>query len=194
MVAVSAPAGPPYDGGVVDREDALLQLGRQLRQVATLGESLGRRYAQRHGLHANDFRALQLVLLAQNQGSPLTASELAAELSLSPAAVTYLVERLVGSGHLRRVPDARDRRRVRLEYADHGWSVAQDFFRPMGEHHRDALADFDDAELATASRVLAAALASLISYQDELDEDAIAPAEPDPVETPQGASGQRVDP
>jgi DNA-binding MarR family transcriptional regulator len=56
-------------------------------------------------LSPNEFRALQFVMIAEAQGIPLTAGELRRQMGLSGAAITYLVERMTETGHLRRETD-----------------------------------------------------------------------------------------
>ncbi|MGH8877816.1 MAG: MarR family winged helix-turn-helix transcriptional regulator [Stackebrandtia sp.] len=63
--------------------------------------------ARKLGLSAIDHKALGMI-----QGGPLTASHLAARLSMKPSAVTALVDRLVKAGYAERVTDPADRRLV----------------------------------------------------------------------------------
>jgi hypothetical protein len=51
-------------------------------------------------------------------------------MGVSGAAITYLVERMIASGHFRRESDPSDRRKVILRVADDGMSVARGFFTP----------------------------------------------------------------
>ena len=85
---------------------------------------------------ANDFRALLHVMVAETAGSPLTAGELRQRMGMSGAAITYLVERMIASGHFRRESDPADRRKVILRVADDGMDVARGFFTPLAEHTR----------------------------------------------------------
>ncbi|WP_224393080.1 MarR family winged helix-turn-helix transcriptional regulator [Pseudonocardia sp. ICBG1293] len=66
------------------------------------------RQARRAGLHTTDLWALRLLDVHGSLG----ATELARHLDLRPASTTALIDRLVAAGHLERVPDPRDRRRV----------------------------------------------------------------------------------
>ena len=68
-------------------------------------------------------------------GAPLTAGDLRQRMGVSGAAITYLVERMIASGHLRRESDPADRRKVILRYADHGMHVARAFFTPLADAH-----------------------------------------------------------
>ena len=72
-------------------------------------------------------------MVAETSGAPLTAGELRQRMGVSGAAITYLVERMIASGHVRRESDPADRRKVILRVADHGLQVARGFFTPLAE-------------------------------------------------------------
>ena len=63
------------------------------------------------GLAGTDFQAANLL----DVDGPMTSGQLAQRLALSTSAVSRLVDRLVAAGWARRVPDASDRRVVRVE-------------------------------------------------------------------------------
>lgn len=63
------------------------------------------------GLAGTDFQAANLL----DVDGPMTSGQLAHRLALSTSAVTRLVDRLVAAGWAQRVPDAGDRRVVRVE-------------------------------------------------------------------------------
>lgn len=143
-------------------------LAADLRALSAESDQIGRLFAGRHGLSANDFRALLHVMVADDGGDPLTAGQLRSRMGLSGAAITYLVERMMASGHIERAPDPGDRRKVQLRYSEHGMDVAMEFFGPLSAHTKGALAEFDDDELATAHRVMAALVGGLQAFEDDL--------------------------
>lgn len=153
------------DGTRVDLERALAE---ELAALSTASHHIEHRFSGRESLHHTDFRALGAIYVAENEGRPLTASALAAEIDLTSGAVTYLVERLVASGHVRRDTDPTDRRKVILRYDDHGRSVAMGFFRPLAEHTHEALRAHSDEELAIAIRVISSTISAMRVYDDEL--------------------------
>lgn len=146
------------------------QIVSDVQALSAESDELGRVFCARHDLTINDFRALLHVMVAERDGDPLTQSQLGRRISVSGAAITYLVERMVESGHLRREPHPADRRKVLLHYADHGSAVAHSFFTPLGEHTETALNDFSTAELTTAHRVLTALVDSMRTFHAELRE------------------------
>ncbi|MCV7177117.1 MarR family winged helix-turn-helix transcriptional regulator [Mycolicibacterium sphagni] len=139
-----------------------------VQALSAESDQIGRAFAGTHGLSANDFRALVHVMVAENAGAPLTAGELRNRMGLSGAAITYLVERMIESGHLRRDSDPGDRRKVILRYADHGIEVGRAFFTPLAAHTHHVLADLPDEDLAAAHRVFAAVLTAMTSFRADL--------------------------
>ncbi|MBW0015892.1 MarR family winged helix-turn-helix transcriptional regulator [Mycobacterium sp.] len=131
-------------------------------------DQLGRVFAAVHQLRPSDFRALLHILVAENSGTPLTSGELRQKMGLSAAAITYLVERMINSGHIRRESDSADRRKVVLRYSDPGLATARSFFSPLGTHTRAALGDLPEADLAAAHRVLTALVAAMGRFQRQL--------------------------
>lgn len=138
------------------------------RALTAESDQLGRVFAAVHRLGPSDFRALLHILVAETAGAPLTSGELRQRMGLSAAAITYLVERMINSGHIRRDTHADDRRKVILRYSDPGLDTARSFFNPLGMHTRAALDDLSDADLAAAHRVFTALIAAMHHFQSEL--------------------------
>ncbi|MCG5432165.1 MarR family transcriptional regulator [Mycobacterium sp. MYCO198283] len=143
-------------------------IAADVRALAAESEEIGRRFCTRNQLSANDFRALQHISVAESAGAPLTAGELSQRLGVTAAAVTYLVERMIASGHIRREPHPVDRRKISLRYTERGLDVASAFFRPLGEHTRRAMADLSDDDLAAAHRVFRAVIDGMRNFQEDL--------------------------
>jgi DNA-binding MarR family transcriptional regulator len=153
---------------MTDRTELEALIGADVRALAAESEQIGRVFAGLHDLAAGDFRALVLIMVADSAGTPLTSGELSRRMGVSGAAVTYLVERMIASGHIRRESDPADRRKVILRYDDHGMAVARAFFTPLGEHTSDALAELPDADLAAAHRVFTALTAAMRTFESGL--------------------------
>src|SRR6478735_6255837 len=145
-------------------------IAADVRVLSVESERIGQTFAGRNELGANDFRALMHVMAAEDAEAPLTAGDLRRRMGISGAAITYLVERLIRSGHIRRESDPADRRKVIVRYADHGMSVARAFFTPLAGYNHAALAELPDSDLAAAHRVFTAVTAALRSFADELDD------------------------
>jgi DNA-binding MarR family transcriptional regulator len=156
--------------GVPTDRDALESLiAADVRAMNAESDQIGRHFALRHDVAANDFRALLHVMVAETAGSPLTAGDLRTRMGVSGAAITYLVERMIASGHLLRESDPADRRKVILRVADHGMDVARSFFTPLAEQNRAALDGLSDSELNAAHRTFTALIDAMRAFRAELD-------------------------
>jgi DNA-binding MarR family transcriptional regulator len=157
-------------GVPTDRDALELTIAADLRSINAESDQIGRHFAGRHDVTANDFRALLHVMVAESAGAPLTAGELRERMGVSGAAITYLVERMIGSGHFVRSSDPADRRKVILRVAEHGMDVARGFFTPLRAHTHAALADLSDADLAAAHRTFTALADAMRAFRLELEE------------------------
>ena len=132
-------------------------------------DQIGRLFAGRHDVSANDFRALLYVMVAETAGTPLTAGDLRKRMGMSGAAITYLVERMIASGHFLRESDPTDRRKVILRVADHGMEVGRGFFMPLAEQTRVALAGLSDSDLSAAHRTFTALTDAMRAFRTQFD-------------------------
>lgn len=106
------------------------------------------------GLHRSDMAAMNHISQAAIHGEVLGPSDVAKRMSLSPAAVTALVDRLEAVGHLVRHRDEEDRRRVRLDLTHEAILTAGLMFRPMTSAMNEAMESYTDEELELVLRVL----------------------------------------
>lgn len=151
-----------------DRTALEALIAADVRALSAESDQIGRVFAGLHDVAANDFRALLHIMVAETAGSPLTAGELRARMGVSGAAITYLVERMIDSGHIRRDSDPDDRRKVLLRYADHGMTVARAFFTPLAGHTHDAMAGLPDDDLVAAHRTFTALIDAMRAFRAEL--------------------------
>ncbi len=165
-----------------DRAQLLRTLAELVRGVGWASERVGHSFASSQGLHPTDFRALTAIYAADLGGAPLTVRELAQRLDLTPAAITYAVDRLTAAGHVWRERGTHDRRTVVLRFGEHGHQVARDFFTPLGDLHTQALEDFSDTDLAACVRVLGVVNQALARFDSDL-------RNPDPSTQPTSTSG-----
>jgi DNA-binding MarR family transcriptional regulator len=99
-----------------------------LWEVMRAATDAGHVLAQRLGLPYNDVRALSILAEATD---PLGPVELGNRLGMRSASATELVDRLEGTGHIRRVRHPHDRRRVILEMTDTGWHAVMAQLGPL---------------------------------------------------------------
>ncbi|MFD6159854.1 MarR family winged helix-turn-helix transcriptional regulator [Nocardia sp. NPDC060256] len=161
---VRAPASTSAD----ERESLETEIAADIRALTAISDQLGHVFARSNSLRPNDFRALLHIATAEFAGRPLTPGQLGGLMGMSSAAVTYLVERMIQSGHLRREVDATDRRRVMLYHDDQGMTAARDFFLPVGASTRAAMAELPDEDLQAAHRVLVQVIAGLRAHFDQV--------------------------
>jgi DNA-binding MarR family transcriptional regulator len=99
--------------------------------------------AEAAGLGPTDFYTLSLLGTA----GPLTAGQVADRTGLTTGAVTRLIDRLERAGHVRRVPDPVDRRRVHVEL-DPNHATGHDLIlRPALDRLTEILAGYPDEAL-----------------------------------------------
>lgn len=154
------------------RQSIEAQIGADLRALTAASEHIGRIFAAQNHLHPTDFRALQHIMVADTEGRPLMASELAGLLGISSAALTYLTERMTAVGHVRRESDANDRRKTLLRYNESAMEVARDFFGPLGARLNSALIEFSDDDLETTHRVMTTLVQALRDHAQNLADNA----------------------
>jgi DNA-binding MarR family transcriptional regulator len=133
---------------------------RLLRLFQRFGVELVR--YQRHmagtsGVGQTDMLALGLLAVR----GPMTVSALGRELELSSASVTGLVDRLVASGHLARVRDEVDRRRIVVHTTALAGDTARAALAGFLAELRLELGRCTAAERAAAATVLERAIAAL---------------------------------
>jgi DNA-binding MarR family transcriptional regulator len=107
-----------------------------------------------HGLGPAERLCLSLL-----HAGPQSASAIARQVRLTPAAVTALIDRLESRGFVRRKADAGDRRKVLVEMAEAATAVVRDAYLPMQEAGVTLLEKYTEAELRLFARILADSLA-----------------------------------
>ncbi|BBX48867.1 MarR family winged helix-turn-helix transcriptional regulator [Mycobacterium cookii] len=143
-------------------------MSADMRAVTAQSDRIGRHFARQNDVSGNDFHALLHVMVAETAGKPLTMAQLRQRMDVSPAAITYLVDRMIEAGHVRREADPGDRRKALLRYEASGMELAHGFFSPLAVHLRGALADLPDPDLVAAHRVFTAMIAAMSTFESEL--------------------------
>ncbi len=145
----------------VDRNEVALLLRRLNVEL----DAVGQRFADLHGLGRTDLRALVAVMDAARRGEALTAGTLGAAVDLSSASVTALLDRLERAGHLRRVRDPDDRRRVVLEMSESVMAAGAAFFGGLQRDVVAAMGSYSDEELAVVRRFLTEMTDVIVRHQ-----------------------------
>lgn len=143
-------------------------MSTDMRAATAQSDRIGRYFARQNNVSSNDFHALLHVMVAETAGTPLTMAQLRQRMDVSPAAITYLVDRMIDAGHVRREADPTDRRKALLRYENSGMDLAHTFFAPLSVHLRCALADLPDKDLMAAHRVFNAMIAAMSTFESGL--------------------------
>jgi len=91
-------------------------------------------------------------------GGPQSAGAIATATGLTPAAVTALIDRLEARGLLTRTRSLEDRRKVVIEATEATRDLSARYYGAIAKEGEKVIATFSDAELATISRFVNAAL------------------------------------
>ena len=138
---------PADDGDLIRAEVAELVRGLY-RSATAIAAGIGRAA----GIHATDADALRLLDVASDRP---TMTELGAELGLSSASVTALVDRLEHAGLARRVRDDADRRRIHVELTELAHEFAADQLMPLMQRIQRAIRSTAPDDLAVVAGFLA---------------------------------------
>jgi DNA-binding MarR family transcriptional regulator len=111
-------------------------------------------FARINGMHATDVRALICLLDAERAGTLLTPGGLGSQLGLNSAGTTSVIDRLECAGHLERLRDVHDRRRVRLKTSEQAVALGQGHFGPLITQTLDLLCTLTESEVAAVRRFL----------------------------------------
>ncbi|MDO5710506.1 MAG: MarR family winged helix-turn-helix transcriptional regulator [Micrococcales bacterium] len=178
--------------------------------MTTISQGYADRVSRHLALNRTDLSAMGVIAQSTAQGQVVSAGDLARRLTMSPAAVTALVDRLERAGHVHRERDGRDRRRVVLHLTSHAGQVSAAMFQPLSQHLRGALSTYSDEELDIVARVLDDAIeASEVALAQALPQVPTAapsrlfghqtppsrqPAPQDPMKEPTHEQGERKHP
>lgn len=120
--------------------------------------------ARRMGIETSELAALEHL---QGAG-PMTPGQLGGRLSMSPGAVTALVDRLEKRGHVERMPNPEDRRSTLLRETEGGLGDSLEHLWPYIVEMRDIEKTFTEEERAVISRFLKAATGATHRHAEEL--------------------------
>ena len=158
---MDSPAQPP---------DVRAELVRLLQRYVVEAVRLGRVFAEKHHLHPTDWAALLAVIQGDRAGRPLTPGELGQCLGISSGATTAVLDRLERAGHVRRVRDDRDRRRLTLHRAESATALLHTFSEPLDAAMDAIVVGYSGGELAVVQRFLDDAIGQVAEHRRHLGE------------------------
>jgi DNA-binding MarR family transcriptional regulator len=137
-----------------ERQQALLQMVRLTRLQQIASDKMDDAFSRVTGINLTDGRCIDL--LDVHDG--LTAGELAEAASLSPGAVTTVLDRLERMELVTRTRDAADRRRVLVELTPKARELAFEIYGPLAAYAGDYIEQLSDDDIQTISRFLEMAI------------------------------------
>ncbi|HKH11434.1 MAG TPA: MarR family transcriptional regulator [Rubrobacter sp.] len=122
--------------------------------------------AKRMGIEASELAALEHL-----EGSgPMTPGRLGRRLSMSPGAMTALVDRLEARGHIERMPNPEDRRSALLRGTEKGLGDSLEHLWHYIEEMRGIEEGFTEEERRVISRFLKAATEATHRHAERLSD------------------------
>jgi DNA-binding MarR family transcriptional regulator len=126
------------------RAQRLAELERELRTMGARSVMLSHTIASRLGISSTDLETMDIL----STHGPVTAGRLAELTGLTTGAITGVVDRLEGSGFVRRERDANDRRRVIVHLvADRARKIGK-LYQPLARAMTELSERYTDEELA----------------------------------------------
>lgn len=130
----------------LNHEQLLDLLEEQSRELSTQTVIFHHLIGERLGLNPTDHKCLDLIIRSR---TPMTASQLAEETSLSTGTITGVVDRLEKAGYVRRKRDKDDRRLVFINVLiDRAMANLSPIFDPIKQASRNLYSKYSDEELA----------------------------------------------
>jgi DNA-binding MarR family transcriptional regulator len=125
------------------REELLRSIGSEIRAQQNAVELIDEAACQLAGVNRTDGRCLDII----DQHERMTAGELARASGLTTGAVTTVLDRLERAGHVRRVRDELDRRRIYVEVTPETLQGMHDLYAPLASRSREQMASYTIDEL-----------------------------------------------
>ncbi|MCP1728497.1 DNA-binding MarR family transcriptional regulator [Natronospira proteinivora] len=123
---------------------------RALRRIIRAVDLYSRQLSVRHSLTGP-----QLVCMRQLvSGGAMTPGQLAREISLSPATISGILDRLERRGYLTRERRPEDKRQVLVQLTEDGRTVAENTPLPLHERFTERLSQLPETRQAEIDRVL----------------------------------------
>jgi len=156
-----------------NRDDITRAIGLAIMQWQDATQAYDEAVGARLGLNMAERHCIGLLY-----GGPQSAGAVAVATGLTPAAVTALIDRLEARGLVTRTRSLEDRRKVVIEATEATRGLSARYYGAIAREGEKVIASFSDAELATISRFVNAAL--------DLQRDQLARLKAEAADTPNG--------
>jgi len=141
------------NSSIKNRDDVTRAIGLAIMQWQDATQAYDEAVGVRLGLNMAERHCIGLLY-----GGPQSAGAVAVATGLTPAAVTALIDRLEARGLLTRTRSLEDRRKVVIEATEATRDLSARYYGAIAREGEKVIASFSDAELATISRFVNAAL------------------------------------
>lgn len=125
------------------RRELAQRIGKEAAELQNDADAFDETAARLLGINTNDLHCLALVSLR----GAMTAGELAEAASLTPGAITTLVDRLERAGYAHRRRDLADRRRVLIEPTPRALLIAGRIWGPLADEGAEMLTRYSEDQL-----------------------------------------------
>jgi DNA-binding MarR family transcriptional regulator len=125
------------------RDEIFRSLGSEVRAQQIAVDLIDEAACLLMGLNRTDGRCLDII----DQHGRITAGDLAKASGLSTGAVTAVLDRLEWSGHIHRVRDDQDRRRIYVEVTPETLRRMHELYAPLAARSQERLAHYTAEEL-----------------------------------------------
>ena len=136
-----------------EREEIAMAIGRAVMRWQDATQAYDEAVGERLGLNLAERRCLSLLY-----GGPQPAGAIAQATSLTPAAVTALIDRLEARELVARTRSAEDRRKVMVEVTEKAMRATDRYYQPIAEEGGRFLATFSLQELEAVEHFLQGAI------------------------------------
>ena len=126
-----------------DRQALLEELEQAFRASQNASDMVDQAAADLMGVNRTDARCLDIL----DRLGQITAGRLAEESGLTTGAVTAMIDRLERAGHVRRVRDEVDRRRVLVEVTPRTQRMAEKLYEPLATRWSEVSKNLTDQQL-----------------------------------------------
>lgn len=142
-----------------------MRVMRQLYLTGTKVDALISSIVRRSGLsHA----ALNALAVIEAGGGPIPVGQVTAQMHITTATTTTVLDTLERKGYVRRTPDATDRRKVLVDITPEAQALLDEILPAVQRASGEALRDFDDASLQQLLETLTRVAAAIDEVPDEL--------------------------
>ena len=126
-----------------DATSILQRVVTEMRALSTDFDAMDEATAAFFGVNRTDSRCMDIL----SRRTAMGMGELARAMGLSTAAATTVVDRLVRAGHVRRMPDSRDRRRIQVQLTPAAQRRGQRVFENMIRTGTSLLESYSSTDL-----------------------------------------------